>query len=200
MTKRRRRAAEHNHVQHLDDLGHESGSHPNPHQDAAHRESAATLPGRSVQRELLDLYFSHTFNSTLVFDRTSVDREWADERLAEPGVLAICSMATVYACLLSTRVEGEFLIEPRFLHPSSVLIQQNGTILEELGENYRFLARQWALQAGGLILQKVDQPTLEIVQVCQVLGLFWFAVGEVQRHSMLTGSIGVCSQAQALYR
>lgn len=146
------------------------------------------------------MYFSHTFNSTLVFDRTSVDREWADDRLAEPVVLAICAMATVYAYLLFTRVEEESLIEPRFLHPSSVLIQQNGSILEELGENYRFLARQWALQAGGLILLKVDQPTLEIVQVCQVLGLFWFAVGEVQRHSMLTGSIGVCSQAQALYR
>lgn len=101
---------------------------------------------------------------------------------------------------LSTRVEGEFLIEPRFLHPSSVLVQQKGFILGELGENYRFLARQWALQAGSLILPKVDQPALEIVQVCQVLGLFWFAVGEVQRHSMLTGSIGVYSHAQALYR
>lgn len=99
MTKRRRRAAEHNHEQHLDDLGHESGSHPSPRQDAAHRESAATLPGRSVQRELLDVYFPYTFNSTLVFDRTSVDREWADDRLAEPVVLAICAMATVYACL-----------------------------------------------------------------------------------------------------
>lgn len=190
----------HSHEQHPDDLGHGLGSGPSPYQDAAHRESAATLPGRSVQRELLDVYFSHTFNSTLVFDRTSVDREWADDRLAEPVMLAICAMATVYACLLSTRIEGEFLIEPRFLHPSSVLVQQKGSILGELGENYRFLARQWALQAGSLILPKVDQPTLEIVQVCQVLGLFWFAVGEVQRHSMLTGSIGVYSHAQALYR
>lgn len=90
---------------------------------------------------------------------------------------------------LSARVEGDILIEPRFLHTSSALIQQNGSILGELGENHKFLARQWALQAGGLILPKVDQPTLEIVQVCQVLGLFWFAVGEVQRHSMFTGSI-----------
>lgn len=101
---------------------------------------------------------------------------------------------------LSTRVEGDVLIEPRFLHPSSVLIQQNGSILGELGEDYKFLARQWALQAGSLILPKVDQPTLEIVQVCQVLGLFWFAVGEAQRHSMFTGSIGINYHAQALYR
>lgn len=100
---------------------------------------------------------------------------------------------------LSTRVEGDVLIEPRFLNPSSVLIQQNGSILGELGEDYKFLARQWALQAGGLILPKVDQPTLEIVQVCQVLGLFWFAVGQVQRHSMFTGSIRIYSHAQDLY-
>lgn len=77
----------------------------------------------------------------------------------------------------------------RFLHPSSVLVQQNGSILKDLGGDYKSLARQWALQAGDHILPRVDQPTLEVVQVCQVLGLFWFAVGEVQRHSMFTGSI-----------
>lgn len=95
---------------------------------------------------------------------------------------------------LSTHVEGGrggILIEPRFMHPFSVLFQQNRSILGELDEDHKSLSRQWALQAGGLILPKIDQPTLEIVQVCQVLGLFWFAVGEVQRHSMFTGSIGV---------
>lgn len=77
----------------------------------------------------------------------------------------------------------------RFLHPSSVLIQQNGPILGELGDDPVSLGRQWALQAGGHVLPEADQPSLEVVQVCQVLGFFWFAVGEVQRHSMLTGLI-----------
>lgn len=95
-----------------------------------------------------------------------------------------------YGVRLSTRVEGNFLIVQRFLHPSSTLFQQNGSILAELGDDYKSLARQWALQAGILVLPQVDQPTLEIVQVCQVLGFFWFAIGEVQRHSMFTGSNG----------
>lgn len=61
--------------------------------------------------------------------------------------------------------------------------------MKELGDDPKSLGRQWALESGDQILPKVDQPSLEVIQVCQVLGLFWFAVGEVQRHSMLTGSI-----------
>lgn len=77
----------------------------------------------------------------------------------------------------------------RFLHPSSVLVQQNASILGGLGDDPKSLGRQWAVRAGGQILPKVDVPTLEAAQVCQVLGLFWFAIGEAQRHSMFTGSI-----------
>lgn len=75
----------------------------------------------------------------------------------------------------------------RFLRPSSVLLQQNGPILGGLGDDPLSLGRQWALRAGGHVLPQVDQPSLEVVQACQVLGFFWFAVGEVQRHSMFTG-------------
>lgn len=91
---------------------------------------------------------------------------------------SVCSIA---------RGDGDYLIVIRFLGPSSTLVQQNGSILEGLGDDPKSLGRQWALQAGDQILPKVDRPTLEAVQVCQVLGLFWFAVGEVQRHSMFTG-------------
>lgn len=173
------------------DSDHEPGRRPTPSQEVLHGEAAVELPPRGVQRDLLDVYFSYTFNSTLVFDRTSAERDWTDGRLSEPVVLAICGMATVYAFLpyLPTCLSMHVLIGPRFLHPSSVLIQQNRSILGELDEDYKTLSRQWALQAGGLVLPKVDQPTLEIVQVCQVLGLFWFAIGEVQRHSMFTGPI-----------
>lgn len=45
------------------------------------------------------MYLSYTFNSTLVFDRTSLNREWADGQLSEPVLLAVCAMAIVYAYL-----------------------------------------------------------------------------------------------------
>lgn len=78
---------------------HEPGRHPSPRAEEARRGSAVQLPppSRGVQRDLLDVYFSYTFNSTLMFDRTSLNREWANDQLSEPVLLALCAMATVYA-------------------------------------------------------------------------------------------------------
>lgn len=95
---KRKRAAEHE--QHLGDSDHEPGRHPSPRRGVVHRDSTVKLPSRGVQRDLLDVYLSYTFNSTLVFDRTSINHEWADGQLSEPVLLAVCAMATVYACLL----------------------------------------------------------------------------------------------------
>lgn len=115
VTKRKRAT---DHEQHPDNSTHEPGGHPSPRQDAARRRSAVQLPPRGVQRDLLDVYFSYTFNSTLMFDRTSVSRAWADDQLSEPVLLAICAMATVYARLsvlegrLADRVQGFCILPP----------------------------------------------------------------------------------------
>lgn len=87
------------HEQRPDDANHERGRMPSPRQDSARLKPAVQLPPRGIQRDLLDVYLSHTFNSTLVFDRASLSREWADAQLSEPVLLAICAMATVYARL-----------------------------------------------------------------------------------------------------
>lgn len=92
--KRKRAARE----QRPDDSGHEPvrGHLSPPRGGEGHGKSAVRLPPRGLQRSLIDVYFSHTFNSTLVFDRVSLNREWADGCLSEPALLAICAMATVY--------------------------------------------------------------------------------------------------------
>lgn len=91
--KRKRAARE----QRPDGSDHEPVGHLSPPRDGeGHRNSAVQLPPRAVQRSLIGVYFSHTFNSTLVFDRASVNRKLAGDRLSEPALLATCAMATVY--------------------------------------------------------------------------------------------------------
>ena len=48
-------------------------------------------------------------------------------------------------------------------------------------------ARKWALQAGAKVLQQMDEPTVERIQTCQVLGIYWFSRDEPQRNNLFTG-------------
>ena len=63
------------------------------------------------------------------------------------------------------------------------MLSRHAAVLGPLGD-LRVLGRQWALQAARTVLQDVDQPTFASVQVCEMLSLYWFSVGDFQRNSM----------------
>lgn len=56
-----------------------------------------------------------------------------------------------------------------------------GAVLE-CGRN----GHAYATVASRLVLSQADQPTLETVQTCQNLGLFWFAVGQLNKTDIHT--------------
>ena len=59
-------------------------------------------------------------------------------------------------------------------------------LLRPLGD-LRTLGRRWALEAGHRVLQCVDQPDFESVQICEMLTLYWFSSGDSQRNTMFSG-------------
>ncbi|KAF2995616.1 hypothetical protein E8E14_002930 [Neopestalotiopsis sp. 37M] len=61
-------------------------------------------------------------------------------------------------------------------HPDISVLGPFGNKLEEVG-------KQWALRAGGQVLQDMDQPTLDSVQACQVLAIYWFAYSDHRRNN-----------------
>ena len=73
-----------------------------------------------------------------------------------------------------------------FLSPSSDLTKEDNAHLRPLGD-LRILGKQWALWASKQVLRDIDQPTLGSTQICQVLALYWFAVGDSQRSMMFAG-------------
>lgn len=70
-----------------------------------------------------------------------------------------------------------------FLPRESTVVTRHADILLPLGD-LRVLGRQYALHAGRIVLQDVDQPTFESVQTCEMLSLYWFSAGDYQRNTM----------------
>ena len=62
--------------------------------------------------------------------------------------------------------------------PSTSVAKKNGlapfAVLNERG-------REWAEAGSRLVLANVDKPSLHTVRACEILGLYWFAVGEMDR-------------------
>jgi hypothetical protein len=73
-----------------------------------------------------------------------------------------------------------------FLAPLTSRDRRQNAVLRSLGD-LRTASRQWALEAGRTALQHMDQPTLYMIQTCQMLSLYWFSQGDSRRNDMFSG-------------
>ena len=46
------------------------------------------------------------------------------------------------------------------------------------------MGRDWAESGSQLVLMHADKPSVANIQACEVLSLYWFAVGQVDRNAM----------------
>ena len=49
------------------------------------------------------------------------------------------------------------------------------------------MGRAWAESASQLVLMHADRPSISNIQACEVLSLYWFAVGQLDRSTMHCG-------------
>lgn len=132
-------------------------------------DSASLLNDKNAQSVLIELFFSCTFNSSLIFHQPSFMRRWRENTLPQSVLLSVCALATNFS------TSSEFL-----KHPQRSALVSLGTDLEDIG-------KQWALRAGSQVLQDiVDHPTLDSSQACQVLAFYWYAHDNPRRNSIFS--------------
>ncbi|KAH6884444.1 hypothetical protein B0T10DRAFT_579059 [Thelonectria olida] len=79
------------------------------------------------------------------------------------------------------------MVTSRFLPPLSGGIISGEIDISHISQaDWRTIGGYWAEQASQRALMNADKPTLELVQACQILALYWFAKGETIRTNMHT--------------
>ncbi|KAK5996298.1 hypothetical protein PT974_03053 [Cladobotryum mycophilum] len=110
---------------------------------------------------LLDLYFTHLYNASLLFHRPSLIAAVESETVRADILLSICALASKFY----TDANGcTILIDNRFSH-------------------------EWAQAAGRLAFQEIETPSQDNIVVFLNLSLFWYSVGQFQRSGMLSGTM-----------
>ena len=142
---------------------------------------------RTQRQFLIDVYFTHMYNAWLLFHRPTL-LENIDAGLVLPHVLvSIYATATVYVPFLLLCPQPN--IERSFLPAGSPLARSNASLLHSLGD-LKILGQKWATQAGREALPEVVDPTIQSIQTCQVLALFWFSIGHSRTNTMYSGELG----------
>lgn len=79
----------------------------------------------------------------------------------------------------------------RFLDhaPSNSLAPEEIGIADISKVNWAAVALAWAESASQRVLMGADKPSLENIQTCQVLAIFWFSRGETQRTNIHTSEL-----------
>lgn len=150
------------------------------------KDSAGEFATIDQQEALMDLYFTCSFNSSLVFHKPAFMQQFEEKLVSRAVCLALCAMGSMYeAILVLSGILTLIFRIARFIHSSSCTPQQKALLANI--PNIEESARQWAVQAGAEVLQQMEEPTIEGIQTCQVLGIYWFSRDEPQRNNLFTG-------------
>ncbi|KAG9240843.1 hypothetical protein BJ878DRAFT_523870 [Calycina marina] len=147
-------------------LANVSGYHHSQSSKASSTDSHNDLP-RPLHLFLVETYFKHMYNAWLLFHEPTFIDDVDAGRVPLYVLLSIYATATVFIKSQSTTGSNAKFIEP-------------------LG-NICARGQEWASQSGIEVLKNIDQPCLASVQACEVLALYWFAVGQSQRNTMMSG-------------
>ncbi|KAH8704019.1 hypothetical protein BGW36DRAFT_423547 [Talaromyces proteolyticus] len=125
-------------------------------------EDLRSLPEREIGLLLIEVYFSRVFSASLLYDHKAF-------------VECYCAGTLPKHTLLST-----FAVSSLFLRTSPAETCGKRSSIGEL-ESVGKRGREWAQWASELVLAHSDTPTLAQVCSCDVLSLYWFALGETER-------------------
>ncbi|KNG83811.1 hypothetical protein ANOM_008001, partial [Aspergillus nomiae NRRL 13137] len=107
---------------------------------------------------LIDLYYTHLYNASLLLYRPSLTRALELDTIRTDVLLSICALASRFY----TDSKG-----------AAVLLDSH-------------FDREWAEAAGRMALREVESPKSENVVVFLNLALFWYSHGQFRRSNMLT--------------
>ena len=124
---------------------------------------------------LVDTYYSHIYNATLLLHRKAFQRALAAGTADPAVVLSVCAFASMYE---HESIGGRV----RLMRTSS--FHHKGTLLREHG-----FSNEWAERAGKIAFQNVETPTQNNVVVFLNLALFWYSQGSWRRSYVHKGMI-----------
>ncbi|QKX63129.1 uncharacterized protein TRUGW13939_10297 [Talaromyces rugulosus] len=122
----------------------------------------------AAKKLLQDTYFACAFNSSLTIHLPTF------EQAIEQGTVPKHTLLAMYA------------LAANFLVSSSSRGRKHYAVMRGL-DNLGAVSETWALKAGKMALQEADQPTLYMIQTCQILSLYWFSKGDPRRNTMFSG-------------
>ncbi|KAF2685877.1 hypothetical protein K458DRAFT_442200 [Lentithecium fluviatile CBS 122367] len=121
----------------------------------------AELPSTEVGLLLLEVYFKRIYNATLLFHKTIAFQLYMQNRIPDYLVRAIFAHAAIFLKEVDSPYQKHIKIFP--VH----------TIFEK--------SWSWARSASVEALSHADEPSLPRIQALQVLQLYYFSQGEIQR-------------------
>ncbi|OQV05672.1 Fungal specific transcription factor domain-containing protein isoform 2 [Cladophialophora immunda] len=119
------------------------------------------FPSSEMAMFLIEVYFSRAYNATLLYHKERFVSHWIRRRL--PSFIALSIFATASIFLRN----GQSSNPPLTLADSA--------------HDWEKVGADWANRASQLVLAHADIPSLETVQACQTLVLYWLAHGQTQR-------------------
>ncbi|KAH6669036.1 hypothetical protein B0J14DRAFT_155469 [Halenospora varia] len=128
------------------------------------------LPSPELADFLIEMYFSHLMNSTLMFHKKTFLADYAARKTPESMNLSIFALATIFL----RESDGPPRRDLDANTPNLGTLPWSAADLVEQGY-------EWATAATYLALAQIDHVRIENVQTCQNLTLYWFSVGEVGR-------------------
>ncbi|KEF54612.1 uncharacterized protein A1O9_09054 [Exophiala aquamarina CBS 119918] len=124
----------------------------------------AALPPVMFGLSLLEVYFSHVYNSSVLLMKSTFLQNYIEGKVPTYLLRAVFALSTIF---LRDSVEApQFPDSSSHIHLLSVFVGQG---------------LPWAQSAAREALSLADQPTLEVIQALQCLQLYWFSVGDLGR-------------------
>jgi hypothetical protein len=136
----------------------ESSTAANPNSDET---EAAELPSTEVGLSLLEIYFKRVYNATLLFHKSIAVQLYMQNDIPDYLLRAIFAQAAI------------FLKQVEFSYKQYIKVMPMHTLFEK--------SWSWARSASQEVLSYADEPTILKIQALQVLQLYYFSQGEIQR-------------------
>jgi hypothetical protein len=131
----------------------------------------------SLVSSLVDVYFSHVYNASLLLHRQTFERELSSGTAKSHVILSVCAFASM---LVSKPPFSSKFLMAGFSFYRNV---NSGGVLDDSGFTYH-----WAERAGKLVFQELEEPHDDNIVTFINLALFWYSQGSWRRSFMLKGS------------
>ncbi|PVH73068.1 hypothetical protein DL98DRAFT_608552 [Cadophora sp. DSE1049] len=129
-----------------------------------------TLPSPEVAVFLIDVFFSRLYNASLLFHKATFLSEYHANKVPDFVTLSIFALASIF--LGASPDHAHQGGDEDGVDLGISMISTSGPF------NQGF---EWATAASQRVLLQADVPSLETIQACQNLALYWFSRGQTNR-------------------